>query len=134
MLLLLTLELILKFATVIQLYLMQEAVEAAQRQAERDAERARRQVEAAQRRADAMARRSAAGRPGPLVEAGRPGGWSFGFSGAPRPPKPPAPATPPMPPSVPVSDEERMVVLRMVEQGKISVAEAEKLLAALEGN
>ena len=112
----------------------QRRVEAAQRQAERDAERARRQVEAAQRRADAMARRSAAGRPGPLVEAGRPGGWSFCFSGAPRPPKPPSPATPPMPPSVPVSDEERMVVLRMVEQGKISVAEAEKLLAALEGN
>jgi hypothetical protein len=33
----------------------------------------------------------------------------------------------------PVSDDERMVILRMVEQGKISVADAEKLLAALEG-
>jgi hypothetical protein len=31
-----------------------------------------------------------------------------------------------------VSDEERMAILRMVEQKKISVAEAEKLLAALE--
>lgn len=32
-----------------------------------------------------------------------------------------------------VSDEERLAVLRLVEQGKISVEEAERLLAALEG-
>jgi hypothetical protein len=32
-----------------------------------------------------------------------------------------------------VSDEERMSILRMLEQGKINVAQAEKLLAALEG-
>ena len=40
---------------------------------------------------------------------------------------------PPPPPSDPVTDEERMSILRMVEQKKISIAEAEKLLAALEG-
>ncbi len=110
----------------------QRRVEAAQRQAQREAEAAQRRVEAAQRRAEAMGRRAAAGRPG---EPGRPGGWNFGFSG-PRPPTPPVPPTPPMPPTppaAPVSDEERMVVLRMVEQGKINVADAEKLLAALEG-
>jgi hypothetical protein len=38
-----------------------------------------------------------------------------------------------MPPAEPVSDEERMLILRMLEQGKISVADAEQLLAALEG-
>jgi len=50
-------------------------------------------------------------------------------------PSPPAPPVPPAPPrrSNPVSDEERMIILRMVEQGKISVEQAEKLLAALQG-
>jgi hypothetical protein len=37
-------------------------------------------------------------------------------------------------PAEPVSDSERLAVLRMLEQGKISVADAEKLLAALEGH
>jgi hypothetical protein len=31
-----------------------------------------------------------------------------------------------------VSDEERMTILRMVEQKKINIADAEKLLSALE--
>jgi hypothetical protein len=48
--------------------------------------------------------------------------------GAPPPP-PPAPPAPPQ--RNPVSDEERMMILRMVEGGKISVEQAEKLLAAL---
>jgi hypothetical protein len=34
---------------------------------------------------------------------------------------------------VEVSDEERMAILRMVEDGKINVEEAERLLSALEG-
>jgi hypothetical protein len=38
-----------------------------------------------------------------------------------------------VPPVEPVSDDERMTILRMVEQGKISVTDAEKLLSALEG-
>lgn len=33
----------------------------------------------------------------------------------------------------PVSEEERLLILKMLEEGKISVGEAEKLLAALEG-
>lgn len=49
------------------------------------------------------------------------------------PPPPPAPPSP-MPPKRPqATDEERMVILRMVEQGKVSVEQAEKLLAALNG-
>jgi transposase len=35
--------------------------------------------------------------------------------------------------SEPVVEEERMAVLQMLEQGKITVQEAEKLIAALEG-
>ena len=89
-------------------------VEAAQRRAEQHAERAQRLAEAAQERAQ---RRG-------------PGNFTFGFG--PRPFSPPRPPTPPTPPSEAVSEEERMVILRMLEQGKISVADAEKLLAALE--
>ncbi len=32
-----------------------------------------------------------------------------------------------------VSDDERLVILRMLQEKKISLAEAERLLAALEG-
>jgi len=39
----------------------------------------------------------------------------------------------PTPLNDPVSDQERMAILRLVEQGKITAGEAEKLLAALEG-
>ncbi len=42
-------------------------------------------------------------------------------------------APPPPPGAQPVTDEERLAVLRMVEQKKITVEQAEKLLAALEG-
>lgn len=59
-------------------------------------------------------------------------GWQ-----TPVPPTPftaPTPPTPPAPPKRPqASDEERMIILRMVEEGKISVEQAEKLLSALNG-
>ena len=45
---------------------------------------------------------------------------------------PPTPPTPPAPPAPPVSEEERMMILRMLEQKKISLEEADRLLAALE--
>jgi hypothetical protein len=43
------------------------------------------------------------------------------------------PTTPPAPPKEPVSDEERLMILRMLEQKKITLEEAEELLSALEG-
>jgi hypothetical protein len=46
-----------------------------------------------------------------------------------KPARPAAPARP----SEPVSNDERMMILKMVESKKISVEEAEKLLEALEG-
>ncbi len=62
---------------------------------------------------------------GPEVDRRRKGyGWQ-------APPPPPVPPVPPR--RNPVSDEERMMILRMVEQGKISVEQAEKLLAAMNG-
>ena len=41
--------------------------------------------------------------------------------------------TPPVPPSEPVSDEERMAILKMLQEKKITAEEAEQLLSALEG-
>lgn len=46
--------------------------------------------------------------------------------------QPPAPPPPPPPPS-PVTEQERLVVLQMLQDGKITVEQAEMLLAALEG-
>jgi hypothetical protein len=40
----------------------------------------------------------------------------------------------PMPPKPPVSDEERMAILKMLQEKKISAEDAEKLLSALEGD
>jgi ElaB/YqjD/DUF883 family membrane-anchored ribosome-binding protein len=61
----------------------------------------------------------------------------YSWQTSPVPPVPPAPPVPPMAPPQArpkqASDEERMMVLRMVEQGKLSIEEAEKLLAALNG-
>lgn len=48
-------------------------------------------------------------------------------------PSPPAPPTPPVPPSDPVSDDERLVILRMLEHKQITPEQAEQLLSALEG-
>lgn len=50
--------------------------------------------------------------------------WSFGI---------PTPPIPPTPPGEPVSEDERLMILRMLEQKKITMEEAEELLSALEG-
>jgi hypothetical protein len=50
--------------------------------------------------------------------------WSFTI------PTPPTPATPP---GEPVSEDERLMILHMLEQKQISMEEAEELLSALEG-
>jgi hypothetical protein len=104
---------------------LRQKTEAAQRRAEKEAERAQRMAEAVQRRVEHK-----------VHEAHGRRGWAFNFDAA-RPPMPGRPLGPtrpasPTPPADPVTDEERMVILRMVEQGKITVADAEKLLAALE--
>jgi hypothetical protein len=44
-----------------------------------------------------------------------------------------APPAPPAPDTEPVSEEERLMILRMLEQKKISMEEADRLLSALEG-
>ena len=87
---------------------IQERVQAAMRRAEEKLAEAMRKME--QRTQESETRR-------------RKGGWT-------SPPPPPPPAAP-KPKRAPATDEERMMILRMVEQGKLSVEQAEKLLAAL---
>jgi hypothetical protein len=81
------------------------------RQVERSLSIARRQVEAAQRRVE-----RAASQDGPIIDL------SFSSEGKAQPSQ-----------SEPVSEVERIAVLRMLEEGQIDVKQAEDLLAALEG-
>lgn len=83
------------------------------------AERARQTAE----RAGEAARRRAERQTEHLRRGGFP--WNFDFPGQGEPS--------PTPASEPVSNEERLSILRMLEQKKITAMEAEQLLSALEG-
>ncbi len=94
----------------------QEKMRRAQEKLERKLDAQRRKVEAKAQAADRRNRRS----------------WGFEWPGPPPPiqpfgPPPPRPAS-----NEGVSDEERLMILRMLEQKKISLEEAERLLSALE--
>jgi len=80
----------------------------AQRQAERTTERLRRTME---RKKD--------------KRKGRPGAWHVHWGTPPPPPRP-------HPRPDPVTEQERLMILQMVQEGKITIEEAERLLAALE--
>jgi hypothetical protein len=101
----------------------QSHLEAANRRAESAGHRASIKIEAAMRRAEAKARaaevRARRGQANLHIGVGR---WKWDIS----PHVPDQAATP-------VSDDERLAVLKMLQEKKISVEEAEKLLAALEG-
>ena len=101
------------------------------RRAQEAAERARRQAERAAERAHARAERARA-----HAERHRPrehGGPGFRVSWPPSPPSPPQPSRPAKPAGEPVSDAERVAILKMVADKKITADEASKLLSALEG-
>ena len=103
-------------------------------------ERARREGHRAAHKAARDASRAAA-------RARRGTGWSWSWSSgaAPKPPAPPMPPTPPAPPrgfsNMPfetppqprrVTEEERLLILRMLQDKKITSEQAEQLLAALD--
>jgi hypothetical protein len=88
----------------------------------RQVERAARRAEEAGRRAERHAERHARKWKG-KVNVGR-WDWNFGPTGV---------ITPPSPPSEPVAEEERMAILKMLQEKKISAAQADELLKALEG-
>jgi hypothetical protein len=99
----------------------QSHLEAATRQAESAGNRASIKIEAAMRRAEAKARAAEvrARRGQANVHIGH---WKWEAT-----PHAPAQTT------APVSDEERLTILKMLQEKKITIEEAEKLLAALEG-
>ncbi len=94
--------------------------EVTQRVAQMQSARIQQRMEAAMRRAEEKLR--AAERRSQFM----------GVTGRGRPPSPIS-STPPTPPSEPVSNEERLAILKMLEDKRISVKQAEKLLSALEG-
>jgi hypothetical protein len=89
----------------------QDRIRHAQERMEQKLERAQRKIE---NKAQAHERAARHGRHS----------WSFTI---------PTPPNPVIPPGEPVSDDERLMILRMLEQKKISMEEAEELLSALEG-
>lgn len=97
-------------------------MERAAEQVARQAERAARRAEEAGRRAERHAERHARKWRG-KVNVGR-WNWEIGPTGV---------IKPPTPPTEPVAEEERMVILKMLQEKKISAAEADELLKALEG-
>jgi hypothetical protein len=92
------------------------------RQVQQATARAARQAEEAARRVERHAERNARRWRG-NVKVGR-WNWEMGPQGAP---------TPPTPASEPVAEEERMAVLKMLAEKKITAEQAEQLLNALEG-
>ncbi len=98
----------------------QQASMRAQEKMHRAQEKLDRKIVAAQRKVELKAR--AAER----RQRSQSSGESWSYSGS-------AP-TAAKPPKAPASDEERLMILRMLEQKKISLEEAEELLAAIEGS
>jgi len=95
------------------------------RQVERATAQAAKRAEEAARRAERHAERHAR-KWKANVNVGR-WNWDIGPNGVITPP------TPPVPPSEPVAEEERMAILKMLQEKKITAAQAEELLSALEG-
>lgn len=105
------------------------ALEASVR-AQEQSDRVQHRVDAAMRRAEEKMRSAERRSMHMGIKVGR-----FGAT-LDRPSMPPMPPMPPVPPRVraePVTDDERLAILKMLQDKKITLQDAEKLLAALEG-
>lgn len=112
--------------------IVSEAMRASERESQRAEEKLRRAQEKLERKLEAQRQRSER-RAQEMDRRTRRSSWKFEW---PAPPAAPARPKPPMPaaPSAPaVTEEERLLILRMLEQKKISLEEADRLLSALEG-
>jgi len=102
------------------------------RRAQEAARRAEQRSQASMRRTEEQIRQAAERQ---MKEGFGKGEFNFDFPfDFPTPPGGPIPSTPPAPPPAPkVTDQERLMVLQMLQENKITVEQAERLLAALEG-
>jgi hypothetical protein len=91
----------------------EKIAERARQQAERAAERAQRQAERAMRSMDRQTKKK---------RRRMPGTFTMGTPASSPPPRP----------KEPVTEQERLLILQMVQENKISIEEAERLLAALD--
>jgi hypothetical protein len=97
--------------------------------AQEQSERVQRRVDTAMRRAEEKMRSAERRSMHMGIKVGR-----FGATfERPTPPVPPIPPIPPRPQAEPVTDQERLTILKMLQEKKISLQDAEKLLAALDG-
>ena len=117
----------------------QERMRQAQGRLERKLADAQRKIEQKTRSAERLAERAAerasergARRGRPPLQFNIPGMQHAGHAGHPMN-MPGRPGMPSAPAADPVSEQERLMILRMLEQNQISLDQAEKLLAALEG-
>lgn len=121
---------------------IEHAAEHAQRAAEKVAEQARRAAEREAEHARRNAEREAERARMRAEHAERRWQRASGYPTPPEPPTPPTPPAPPMPPTPPEAPaapthtadelrEERLQVLRMVQEGTLTPEDAAKLLAAL---
>jgi hypothetical protein len=105
---------------------IERAAERAEQRAAEAIRRAEQKLHSAQRKAERHARRAERhAERHPRSWGGGPGGPRGWVAPPPRPPRAPEPP--------PVSEEERLSILRMLQEKKITVDQAETLLAALEG-
>lgn len=106
-----------------------ERIRFAQERLERKLADAQRKIELKTRAAERAAERASERG----VRRGRPP-LQFSYPHSPHAQHMPGkPSMPPVPSSEPVTEQERLMILHMLEQNKISLDQAEKLLAALEG-
>jgi hypothetical protein len=113
--------------------IVQHALRTSEQETKRAEEKIRRAQEKMERKLEAQ-RQRAERRAQEMDRRSRRNNWKFEWPAPPTPParpKPPAPSTPATPA---VTEEERLFILRMLEQKKISLEEADRLLSALEGN
>ena len=109
--------------------IVEQAMRTSERERERAEEKMRRAQEKLERKLEAQRQRSER-RAQEMDRRTRRSNWGFDW---PAPPAPPVPPKPPTPSKQEVTEEERLLILRMLEQKKISLEEADRLLSALEG-
>jgi hypothetical protein len=109
--------------------IVEQAMRSSEHERERAEEKIRRAQEKLERKLEAQ-RQRAERRAQEMDRRTRRSTWKFEWPG---PPMPPGPPKKPTPSRQDVTEEERLLILRMLEQKKISLEEADRLLSALEG-